>query len=42
MHKKPQHRVGDKSFQIVAKFRYMGMTLTSHNYLYIEIEIRLN
>ena len=39
---KSQHKIGDKSSQNVAKFRYMRMTLTSHNYLHIEIKIRLN
>jgi hypothetical protein len=39
---KSQHKIGDKSFQNVAKFRYMGMTLTTHNYPHTEIKIRLN
>jgi hypothetical protein len=39
---KSQHTTGDRSFQNVAKFKYMGITLTSQNYLQIENKIRLN
>jgi hypothetical protein len=35
-------KIGNRSFGSVAKFRYLGTTLTDQNYIHKEIKSRLN
>jgi hypothetical protein len=35
-------KIANRSFAYVAKFKYLGTTLTDHNYMHEEIKSRLN
>jgi hypothetical protein len=35
-------KIADRPFENVAKYKYLGMTVTSHNLIHMEINSRLN